>query len=103
MKNLQLNITRRGCEVMIVRLSAEREDGTKVFRDIDLGGNATTAMYAGAVKAIQAVSEMLEQPITVRPEEPKAGSTVHFHPLEKPAGFAEWGQNERVQTRRSLW
>jgi hypothetical protein len=61
MKNIKIETRRRGCEVLIATVSAE-VNGKRVSKDIDLGGNATTAMYAGAVKAIAALAELSEEP-----------------------------------------
>jgi len=58
MKNFKIDIDKRGLEVLVVRISAQKEDGTFVTKKIDLGGNATTAAFWGARSVIEALREM---------------------------------------------
>lgn len=58
MKNFKIEICKRGIEVLVATVSAEMANGNRISQDVDLGGNATTAMYAGAVRAIQALNEL---------------------------------------------
>jgi hypothetical protein len=58
MKNFKIDIRRRGVEILIATVSAETDDGKVVQKDVDLGGNATTAMYAGASRAIHILNEL---------------------------------------------
>lgn len=39
MKNFSVKVKQRGLELLVLTFSAEKEDGTKVERDVDLSGN----------------------------------------------------------------
>lgn len=61
MKNIQLTEKKRGCEVLVMTLTAETEDGRKLSKDINMGGNATGAVRYGALLVVQALEEMEKQ------------------------------------------
>ena len=54
----QLRVIKQGCEVLLVRLTVYRPDGTFVSKDLDFGGNATSAVYYGATLILQALNEL---------------------------------------------
>ena len=58
LKNIQLSIKKRGIEVLVLTLSAEKEDGTKVSRDLYLGGNYCSAARWGAQSVVDALVEL---------------------------------------------
>jgi len=58
MKNIELTVATRGIERLTLTLSAEKDDGAKVFKSVDLSGNATIAAWWGAAKVVEALNEM---------------------------------------------
>jgi hypothetical protein len=58
MKNLKVDVVKKGVEVLIVRITGELEDGKVYSRDVDLGGNGTSIAYWGMREAINAINDM---------------------------------------------
>jgi hypothetical protein len=61
MKNFKLEVSKKGIETLWLTLSVEKADGTKAFKAIDLGGNATTAAQWGAMMVVKALNEITEE------------------------------------------
>jgi hypothetical protein len=58
MKHFDMKIKKRGVEQLVVTISAQTEDGRPLSKDVDLGGNATTAAYWGAFEVIKTLQEL---------------------------------------------
>lgn len=58
---IEIKTVKRGCEVLVVRVSTTKSDGTTVFEDINLGGNTTGAALWGASEAVKAINSILEK------------------------------------------
>ena len=61
MKKVGLVVKKKGCEQLIVTVVVEKDDGTELKCDIDLGGNCTSAACWGAKQAVKAINELLQQ------------------------------------------
>lgn len=56
MKNIQIEVKRRGCELLVAELSWD-EDGIRVSKDVKFSGNANTSAYWGATLVVDALNE----------------------------------------------
>jgi len=57
MKDFKYEIVKRGIESLVIRIFAEK-DGETISKDINLGGNATSAALWGVHQVIEALKEM---------------------------------------------
>jgi len=58
MKNIKLKIKKQACEVMLVELTGEYEDGVKFVRELNFSGNATSTVLYGARLVLDALAEL---------------------------------------------